>query len=120
MEFIQIVAILGGLISVASAFLSFRSTEKRLAVEKELNIKFRAYLEEHRNILEDLESAKRNDGIKIEIDKHLNEYEKVLNSIIISMPDEKRVKIYPAINQKSERGKVAYISKLISRSLVKA
>lgn len=120
MEFIQNFAVLGGLISVLCALLSFRYTGKRLDVEVELNERFRDYLEEHRKLLEELESAKSKNEIRLEVNKHLVEYEKLLNEIAISMPDEKRAKVYPAINQKSERGKVAYISKLISKSLAKA
>lgn len=118
MEFVQVASILGGLLSVISAFLSFQAVKKRLDIERDLDRKLHIYLELHYDDFKTLKNAKNKEEIKDEIDEHLIRYEKILNEILISMPDEKRVKIDPALNQKSVKGKVAYISKIISRSLV--
>jgi len=120
MEFVEFAAIFGGLLSIISAIVSYRSIEKRLDVEEDLDKELHKYFKQHYQILLELEELKSKDEIKSEISNHLLRYEKLLNDIVISMPDEKRVKVYPAINQRSEKGKVAYISKLISRSLAKA
>jgi len=120
MEFVQIAAICGGLLSMISAFLSFRSIEKRLDVEEYLDKELHKYFENHYQILKDLEEVQSKGEMKAEIYCHLFRYEKILNDIVITMPDEKRIKVYPAINQRSEKGKAAYISKLFSRSLAKA
>ena len=120
MEFVEIAAILGGVLSVISAIVAFRSIEKRLDVEEDLEKELQKYFEQHYQILLELERVESKGEIKSEISKHLVMYENLLNDIVISMPDEKRNKVYPAINQISEKGKVAYISKTISRSLAKA
>ena len=118
-EFVQIVSICGAVLSMLTAYLSYKSIGKRLDVEKELNYKIHLYFVEHESFLKDLEEANDKGEMKNEIYSHLFKYEKFLNEIVTEMPDEKRERVYPAINQRSEKGKVAYISKLISRSLAK-
>lgn len=119
MEFVQVAAICGGLLSVISAILSFRSIEKRLDAEEYLHKELYKYLDNHYLVLKDLKEVEYNGEMKSEIYNDLFKYEKILNDIVIAMPDEKRIKVYPAINQQSDKGKAAYISKLISRSLAK-
>jgi len=120
MEILQLMILLSGLsVSMITAFLSLMSIKKRLDIEKELNNQLSNYIKLHFKELEALERAKRkgNMEFEIEIKKNLVEYENLLNSIIIPMSNEERNKIHHAINQKSKKGKISYISKTFSKSL---
>lgn len=117
MEFVQIIASLGGIISAISVILAIKTTEKRLKVEKDLNEGLSEYLKKNSEVMVMLKKSISEGKIHMEVDNHLEKYEKILNDIMISMPNDKKEKIYPAINQASEKGRVAYISKIISKAI---
>lgn len=120
MEFVQIAALVGGLLSIFSAIFSFKSVERRLGAEKILCIKLRQYLEENDKRLEHLKRIDAPDQIKIEVCENLKSYEKILSEILASMPNENKAEVNLAVNQNSEKGKVAYISRLFYKALAQA
>lgn len=118
MEILQIIVILSGLsISLGAAFISILSTKKRIELEKELNRELRIYIDSHFEIIKILDSAKSKEDIDIEIKKNLYIYESLINDVSSEMSDEKRSRIYNALNQKSEKGKLSYILKTFHKSL---
>lgn len=120
MEIIDIFSILGALISFISAFKAFRLIDSRLKIEKELKYELQTQLLEHKILLQKLEKAKNKEDIKIEVSQHIKDYENLIFVVIKNFPQEKQIKIYPAISQNSTKGKISYISKLLSGSLTNA
>ena len=114
MKLLDIIAISGVITSLISAFISIRSVKIRLKVEKELKKELYEQLLVRKSMLINIEKAKNKEDIKSEVSQHIKDYEDLISRAITSMSQEKKIKIYPAISQESEKGKISYISKLLS------
>jgi len=120
MEFIEAIAIIGALTSILSAFISFRLTGTRLEIEEELKHEIHAQLVNQKILLNKLEAAKNKEEIKSEVSLHIKDYEEIISMVMKTMPKEKQEKVFPAISQESEKGRISYISKLLSGSITNA
>lgn len=117
MDFTEIAAISGAFISLIAAYASLNATKARLRVERELQEELHAKLMQNSLLLECLANAKTGEGIKREVHAHLDSYFAMISSAMDELPPEKRMEVYPALSQKSEKGRASYMTKLLESSL---
>jgi hypothetical protein len=120
MEIIDMVAVLGAFISLSSAVASYLTLKKRLGIEKDLEREIKLRLIKQKILLAHLENANNKYEVRFAIESHIKDYEDLIFEAMRTLPPEKKLRIQPAIAQQSQKGKVSYISKLLSESLTSA
>jgi hypothetical protein len=108
-----ILNIISILIALVGVFLSFRSLIRLLRAEKELAVKLKIKAQQLSTLLqnEGYASSKVN---KIHIDESkLNELLTIVKQSVDELPKNKKKDILEGLDQKSSRGRLSYLNRLL-------
>ncbi|MFJ3073692.1 MULTISPECIES: hypothetical protein [unclassified Pseudomonas] len=117
MDFPEITAILGAIVSLVAAFISFKATKSRVQIERELQQELHSKLMQDSFLLKHLTDAETDEDIKHEVQTHHDIYFAMISSAMNELPPEKRNEVYKALSQRSKRGSTTYMSKLLKSSM---
>lgn len=117
MDFPEITAILGAVLSLVAAFISFKATKSRVQIERELQQELHSKLMQDSLLLKHLTDAETDEGIKREVQANRDSYFAMISSAMNELPPEKRMEVYKALSQSSKKGSTTYMSKLLKSSM---
>jgi hypothetical protein len=117
MDFPEITAILGAIVSLVAALISFKATKSRVQIERELQQELHSKLMQDSFLLKHLTDAETDEGIKREVQTNRDSYFAMISSAMNELPPEKRIEVYKALSQRSKKGSTTYMSKLLKSAM---